>query len=139
MKFLERSKHASIIYFDVDFGQTGEYDATRPMSHVTPLFIIRSLDANLPCSIDILYNQVFFAAGWFECAAYERQWNQEGRVPGDYGYDPLGFTKREGGFDSEEIKSLRMKEIKNGRLAMMTIAAWVSNDLIPGALPVWHP
>eukprot|EP00814_Leptocylindrus_danicus_P011360 CAMPEP_0116042702 /NCGR_PEP_ID=MMETSP0321-20121206/25863_1 /TAXON_ID=163516 /ORGANISM="Leptocylindrus danicus var. danicus, Strain B650" /LENGTH=228 /DNA_ID=CAMNT_0003523261 /DNA_START=190 /DNA_END=876 /DNA_ORIENTATION=+ len=83
--------------------------------------------------------QVFFAAGWFECAAYERQWNQEGRVPGDYGYDPLGFTKREGGFDSEEIKSLRMKEIKNGRLAMMTIAAWVSNDLIPGALPVWHP
>ena len=21
----------------------------------------------------------------------------------------------------------------------MTMAAWVSNDLIPGALPVWHP
>jgi len=23
--------------------------------------------------------------------------------------------------------------------AMMTIAAWVSNEAIPGALPVWHP
>jgi hypothetical protein len=21
----------------------------------------------------------------------------------------------------------------------MTMAAWVSNELIPGALPVWHP
>mmetsp|Transcript_10182 Transcript_10182/g.14225 ORF Transcript_10182/g.14225 Transcript_10182/m.14225 type:complete len:230 (-) Transcript_10182:187-876(-) len=83
--------------------------------------------------------QIFFVAGWFECVAYHRQWNQEGKVPGDYGYDPLGFTKREGGFDSEELTSLRLKEIKNGRVAMMTIAAWVSNDLIPGALPVWHP
>merc|ERR1719384_1522537 len=83
--------------------------------------------------------QIFFAAGLFEATAFQRQWNQEGRVPGDYGYDPLGFTKREGGFDSEEIKSLRLKEIKNGRVAMMTIAAWVSNEAIPGALPVWHP
>ena len=23
--------------------------------------------------------------------------------------------------------------------AMMTIAAWASNEAIPGALPVWHP
>jgi len=83
--------------------------------------------------------QIFFAAGLFEAVAFQRQWNEEGRVPGDYGYDPLGFTKREGGFDSEEIKSLRLKEIKNGRVAMMTIAAWVSNEAIPGALPVWHP
>lgn len=83
--------------------------------------------------------QIFAAAGLFEAVAFQRQWNQEGRVPGDYGYDPLGFTKREGGFESEEIKSLRLKEIKNGRVAMMTIAAWVSNEAIPGALPVWHP
>jgi len=83
--------------------------------------------------------QIFFAAGAFEAAAYERQWNQEGRVPGDYGYDPLGFTKREGGFDSDEIKKLRLMEIKNGRVAMMAIAGWVSNEAIPGALPVWHP
>jgi len=83
--------------------------------------------------------QIFFVAGWFECIAYQRQWVDGGRVPGDYGYDPLGFTKREGGFESEELKSLRMKEIKNGRVAMMTMAAWVSNEVIPGALPVWHP
>jgi hypothetical protein len=83
--------------------------------------------------------QIFFVAGWFECIAYNRQWNRENTVPGDYGYDPLGFTKRPGGLESEELKSLRIKEIKNGRLAMMTMAAWVSNDVIPGSFPVWHP
>eukprot|EP00591_Stephanopyxis_turris_P005734 CAMPEP_0195511324 /NCGR_PEP_ID=MMETSP0794_2-20130614/3685_1 /TAXON_ID=515487 /ORGANISM="Stephanopyxis turris, Strain CCMP 815" /LENGTH=198 /DNA_ID=CAMNT_0040638899 /DNA_START=122 /DNA_END=718 /DNA_ORIENTATION=+ len=83
--------------------------------------------------------QILFAAGAFEATAYHRQYNVGGRIPGDYGYDPLGFTKREGGFESDELKSLRMKEIKNGRVAMMTMAAWVSNEMIPGALPVWHP
>jgi len=84
--------------------------------------------------------QIFFAAGLFEAAAYQRQWVEgEGKVPGDYGYDPLGFTKREGGFESKEIESLRLKEIKNGRVAMLTIAAWASNEAIPGAFPLWHP
>merc|ERR1719384_1585350 len=83
--------------------------------------------------------QIIFWAGWFESIAYARQWNEGGRVPGDYGYDPLGFTKREGGLESEEMKSLRLKEIKNGQVAMMAIAAWVSNEAIPGSLPVWHP
>jgi hypothetical protein len=82
--------------------------------------------------------QIFFVAGWFESIAFNRQWNEEGRVPGDYGYDPLGFTKDQG-LESDKMKSLRLKEIKNGRVAMMTIAAWVSNEAIPGAFPVWHP
>jgi hypothetical protein len=62
--------------------------------------------------------QILAFAGWFESIAYERQWNQENSIPGDYGYDPLGFTKREGGWESEELTKLRMMEIKNGRVAM---------------------
>jgi len=85
------------------------------------------------------WGQIFLAAGIFEATAYQRQWNEENEIPGDYGYDPLGFTKREGGWDSEELASLRLKEIKNGRVAMMTIAGWVSNEVIPGSFPVWHP
>jgi hypothetical protein len=62
--------------------------------------------------------QIFFVAGWFESVAYYRQWAKDADVPGDYGYDPLGFTKKEGGISSAEFESLRMKEIKNGRVAM---------------------
>eukprot|EP00535_Pseudo-nitzschia_heimii_P006076 CAMPEP_0197183052 /NCGR_PEP_ID=MMETSP1423-20130617/7346_1 /TAXON_ID=476441 /ORGANISM="Pseudo-nitzschia heimii, Strain UNC1101" /LENGTH=230 /DNA_ID=CAMNT_0042633585 /DNA_START=102 /DNA_END=794 /DNA_ORIENTATION=+ len=83
--------------------------------------------------------QIFLFAGWFESIAYQRQWVENRSVPGDYGYDPLGFTKKEGGIEGEGFKSLRMKEIKNGRVAMLTIAAWVANEAIPGALPLWHP
>jgi len=83
--------------------------------------------------------QVFAFAGWFEALAYQRQYNEGRDVPGDYGYDPLGFTKREGGLQSDELKKLRIMEIKNGRVAMMAIAGWVSNEAYPGAFPVWHP
>ena len=62
--------------------------------------------------------QIFIAAGWFECIAYNRQWKEGREVPGDYGYDPLGFTKKEGGIAGKDFESLRMKEIKNGRVAM---------------------
>jgi hypothetical protein len=102
------------------------------IAHAAPLEAIKMVPAQG-------WAQIFVAAGAFECVAYHRQYNLEGRVPGDYGYDPLGFTKGDGGLESEKMKSLRIKEIKNGRVAMMTIAAWVSNEVIPGALPVWHP
>mmetsp|Transcript_156 Transcript_156/g.302 ORF Transcript_156/g.302 Transcript_156/m.302 type:complete len:254 (-) Transcript_156:700-1461(-) len=62
--------------------------------------------------------QIFLVAGWFECIAYNRQWAEGREVPGDYGYDPLGFTKRPGGIAGKDMESLRMKEIKNGRVAM---------------------
>ena len=83
--------------------------------------------------------QVLFAAGLFELAGWKRQWTDENPIPGNYGYDPLGFTKREGGWDSKELTKLRMMEIKNGRVAMMAMAGWLSDESIPGAFPVWHP
>ena len=83
--------------------------------------------------------QILFAAGLFELTAWKRQWNDgdANTIPGDYGYDPLGFTKREGGWDSAELKKLRMMEIKNGRVAMMAMAGWLSEESIPGSFPVW--
>lgn len=59
--------------------------------------------------------QVLFVAGWFELL---KAGTQQSEIPGDFGFDPLGFTKREGGLESPELKNLRLKEIKNGRLAM---------------------
>jgi len=78
--------------------------------------------------------QLIAFAGWFELivAGQDRDTN----VPGDFGYDPLGFTKREGGLESDELVSLRLKEIKNGRLAMIAMAGWVSDELLPGSFPL---
>lgn len=79
--------------------------------------------------------QLIAFAGWFELIVAS-QGDKFSDVPGDFGYDPLGFTKREGGLESDELKSLRLKEIKNGRLAMIAIAGWVADEAIPGAFPL---
>jgi light-harvesting complex I chlorophyll a/b binding protein 1/light-harvesting complex I chlorophyll a/b binding protein 4 len=62
--------------------------------------------------------QILIVGGWFESIAYNRQVKEGNEIPGDYGYDPLAFTKKEGGIASKDFESLRMKELKNGRVAM---------------------
>ena len=61
-------------------------------------------------------------------------WNaekSEDYKPGDLGFDPLGFyTKRKG-----NKKEMETAEIKNGRLAMIAITAYVAQELVTG-LPV---
>ncbi|CAE8738689.1 unnamed protein product [Polarella glacialis] len=56
---------------------------------------------------------------------------QMDREPGDLGFDPLGFTKKPG-FD---MKSAQMKELKNGRLAMIAFAAFLASANMPGSVP----
>lgn len=46
--------------------------------------------------------------------------------PGDIGFDPLGFKPS----DPEELKVLQTKELNNGRLAMIAIAAFVAQELV---------
>jgi len=51
--------------------------------------------------------------------------------PGDFGFDPYGlYTKRNG-----DKKEMETAEIKNGRLAMIAITAYVVQELVTG-LPV---
>merc|ERR1719379_1995054 len=50
-----------------------------------------------------------------------------GRKPGDYGFDPLGFTK---GMTDEAFSAMQLKELKNGRLAMLAIGGIVTQDAI---------
>jgi len=50
-----------------------------------------------------------------------------GRKPGDYGFDPLKFQK---GMSDEDFATMQMKEIKNGRLAMLAIGGIVTQDAV---------
>jgi light-harvesting complex I chlorophyll a/b binding protein 1 len=50
-----------------------------------------------------------------------------GREPGNFGFDPLGFLKDK---SEEEIKTMKMKELSNGRLAMMAFGGAVTQSVL---------
>jgi len=51
------------------------------------------------------------------------------RAPGDLGFDPMGQMK---GKSAAEIADLKLKEIKNGRLAMLAIGGMIHHNFITG-------
>lgn len=53
-------------------------------------------------------------------------------VPGDHGFDPLGFKPK----SSQAMKEMQLKELKNGRLAMVAITGIVAQGLITGKGPI---
>lgn len=55
---------------------------------------------------------------------------QMDREPGDLGFDPLKLAK-----DGESMKSMQLKELKNGRLAMMAFMSCVVGHYLPGSVP----
>ncbi|CAJ1431764.1 unnamed protein product [Effrenium voratum] len=55
---------------------------------------------------------------------------QMDREPGDLGFDPLKLAK-----DAESMKSMQLKELKNGRLAMMAFMSCVVGHYVPGSVP----
>jgi len=56
---------------------------------------------------------------------------QMDREPGDLGFDPLKIT-RAPGFD---LETKQLRELKNGRLAMIGCASMAANHAIPGSVP----
>merc|ERR1719387_1401041 len=61
--------------------------------------------------------------------AIDKGWEiRADRVPGDFGFDPLGLKPT----DPEEFKTMQTKEINNGRLAMIAAAGMVAQELVSG-------
>jgi len=54
--------------------------------------------------------------------------NNFDRQPGDYGFDPLGLYPK----DAAKQKEMQLKELKNGRLAMVAIGGMVAGSLVTG-------
>jgi len=54
--------------------------------------------------------------------------NEYDRQPGDWGFDPIGLYPT----DPEKRKAIQLKELKNGRLAMVAIGGMVAGASITG-------
>jgi len=53
------------------------------------------------------------------------------REPGDCGFDPLKLMPN----TKEAQDKMKLKELKNGRMAMIAVAGFASNHFIPGSVP----
>ena len=59
----------------------------------------------------------------------EDMFEDETRVPGVFGFDPLGLSKNK---SQEQKELLEYQEIKNGRLAMLAIGGMIHHNWVTG-------
>jgi Chlorophyll A-B binding protein len=78
--------------------------------------------------------QIFLAIGIVEGSSNPSAfWNGKGdREAGNFHFDPTGFWNKK---SQSEKNTLLLKELKNGRLAMMAMAAYTSEHWVPGSVP----
>ena len=77
-------------------------------------------------------NPLFFLGilgftGFVETQVLTKMKKRENRIPGDLGFDPLGFSK-----DASEAskRDYQLKELQNGRLAMLAIVGYVAEEFV---------
>ena len=65
--------------------------------------------------------------GFVETQVLTKMKKRENRVPGDLGFDPLGFSKNA---DEATKRDYALKELQNGRLAMLAIVGYVAEEFV---------
>lgn len=60
-------------------------------------------------------------------AVIQMLYEESGREPGDFGLDPVGFLK---GKSEEEVNEMKLRELKNGRLAMLAFSGVVTQAVL---------
>jgi len=59
----------------------------------------------------------------------ETMFEDEDRVPGAFGFDPMGLSV---GKTEEEMERMQLRELKNGRLAMLAIGGMIHHNWVTG-------
>lgn len=74
--------------------------------------------------------QIFAWIGFLEAVSFPALANMNNfdRAPGEFGFDPLNLYPK----DAAKQKEMQIKELKNGRLAMVAIGGMVAGALVTG-------
>jgi len=94
-----------------------------------PGFDYTTLEAHDACVASGAMSQLLLWIGLLEVVSaigIDQMLRGSGREAGDYGFDPLGFSK------NGKLEELQMKELANGRLAMFAFGGVVTQSVLTG-------
>lgn len=104
-----------------------------PLRFPGDLYSVESIPSSYAAH-DVLVSQgsmgfILFAAGLIEfctgAVLVEVSKGESDRAAGDYGLDPLNFLK---GKSEDDVNRMKLRELKNGRLAMLAFAGVVTQS-----------
>lgn len=95
-----------------------------------PGFDYTTLEAHDACVASGAMSQLLLWIGLLEGVSFigiDQMIRGSGRAPGDYGFDPVGFSS-----DPAKLAVLQQKELANGRLAMFAFGGAVTQAVLTG-------
>jgi len=95
-----------------------------------PGFDYTTLEAHDACVASGAMSQLLLWLGLLEVVSaikIDQMLRGSGGEPGDYGFDPFGFSS-----SPEVKKDLQMKELANGRIAMFAIGGFITQATLTG-------
>merc|ERR1719310_1724410 len=98
--------------------------------YTLPGFEYSTVEAHDACVASGAMSQLLLWIGLLEvvsAVSIDQMLRGSGREPGDYGFDPIGFSA-----DPTKKKELQMKELANGRLAMFAFSGVVTQSVLTG-------
>jgi len=98
--------------------------------YTLPGFEYTTLEAHDACVASGAMSQLLLWIGLLEVVSFvaiDQTLRGSGREPGDFGFDPIGFSS-----DPKVKADLQMKELANGRLAMFGFGGIVTQSVLTG-------
>jgi len=91
-----------------------------------------SVNAKAPAAIAQIFAAIAIIEGQTSKGVFDLWFGvTDKREPGDIGFDPLKLMPT----TKEAADKMRLKELKNGRMAMLAIMGFAANHFLPGSAP----